>query len=54
MCEVQDAEKNAPLINGFTQILNVLHEINGAICQTLRGLSVRENADKLQNDLILS
>jgi hypothetical protein len=35
------------LIDGFAQILNVLHEINTAVRQSLRSLSMREDTDKL-------
>lgn len=35
------------LIDAFAQILNVLHEVNSAVCQPLRGLSMREDTDKL-------
>jgi hypothetical protein len=54
-CEVRCAtcRNYCALINGLAQILNVLHEINSTICQTLCSLSVREDADKLQDDLIL-
>ena len=41
------------LIDGFAQILNVLHEVNSAICQPLRSLSMREDTDKLKDDLVL-
>jgi hypothetical protein len=38
---------NYALIDGFAQILNVLHEVNSAVRQPLRRLSMREDTDKL-------
>ena len=42
------------LINGLAQILNILHEIDGTIGQSLCCLSVGEDAHKLQDGLVLA
>jgi hypothetical protein len=42
------------LIDCLAQVLNILHQVNGAISQSLRHLSMGQNADKLEDDLVLS
>lgn len=42
------------LINGFAQILDVLHEIDSTVGQVLCRLAMGEDAHKLQDDLVLA
>lgn len=40
------------LIDGFAQILYVLHEVDGIVRQPLCSFSMRENTNELKNDLV--
>ena len=42
------------LINGFPQILNILHQVDRSICEPLCDLAVRQDAHKLKNCFVFA